>query len=148
MSKFSFVKVVDVDRDKFFAISTNYENFKKILPNYFKELKIIESSGNKTKIFETLNFLGRTVDVTTEHIIEKPDRHIVKMLDGQAKGTIFDELYEKDGNGTKVTINVNFVLQGGLKILGMFAKKKIKNSMELVLDEFADYAKNSQSESK
>ena len=148
MPKFSFVKVVDVDRDKFFAISTNYENFKKILPNYFKELKIIESSGNKTKIFETLNFLGRTVDVTTEHIIEKPDRHIVKMLDGQAKGTIFDELYEKDGNGTKVTINVNFVLQGGLKILGMFAKKKIKNSMELVLDEFADYAKNSQSESK
>ena len=148
MSKFSFVKVVDVDRDKFFAISTNYENFKKILPNYFKELKIIESSGNKTKIFETLNFLGKTVDVTTEHTIEKPDRHIVKMLDGQAKGTIFDELYEKDGNGTKVTINVNFVLQGGLKILGMFAKKKIKNSMELVLDEFADYAKNSQSESK
>jgi len=148
MSKFSFVKVVDVDRDKFFAISTNYENFKKILPNYFKELKIIESSGNKTKIFETLNFLGRTVDVTTEHIIEKPDRHIVKMLDGQAKGTIFDELYEKDGNGTKVTINVNFVLQGSLKILGMFAKQKIKNSMELVLDEFADYAKNSQSESR
>jgi len=148
MPKFSFVKVVDVDRDKFFAISTNYENFKKILPNYFKELKIIESSGNKTKIFETLNFLGKTVDVTTEHTIEKPDRHIVKMLDGQAKGTIFDELYEKDGNGTKVTINVNFVLQGGLKILGMFAKKKIKNSMELVLDEFADYAKNSQSESK
>ena len=148
MSKFSFVKMVDVDRDKFFAISTNYENFKKILPNYFKELKIIESSGNKTKIFETLNFLGRTVDVTTEHIIEKPDRHIVKMLDGQAKGTIFDELYEKDGNGTKVTINVNFVLQGSLKILGMFAKQKIKNSMELVLDEFADYAKNSQSESR
>ena len=148
MPKFSFVKVVDVDRDKFFAISTNYENFKKILPNYFKELKIIESSGNKTKIFETLNFLGRTVDVTTEHIIEKPDRHIVKMLDGQAKGTIFDELYEKDGNGTKVTINVNFVLQGSLKILGMFAKQKIKNSMELVLDEFADYAKNSQSESR
>ena len=148
MSKFSFVKVVDVDRDKFFAISTNYENFKKILPNYFKELKIIESSGNKTKIFETLNFLGKTVDVTTEHTIEKPDRHIVKMLDGQAKGTIFDELYEKDGNGTKVTINVNFVLQGSLKILGMFAKQKIKNSMELVLDEFADYAKNSQSESR
>ena len=142
MSKFSFVKEVDIDRDEFFAISTNYEKFTKILPNYFKELKIIETNGNVTKIFETLSFLGKTINVTTEHIIEKPDRHIVKMLDGQAKGTIFDEKYEKVGNKTKVTIEVDFVLSGGLKILGIFAKSKIENSMKNVLDEFANYAKN------
>ena len=142
MPKFSFVKEVDIDRDEFFAISTNYEKFTEILPDYFKELKIIESEGNVTKIFETLSFLGKTVDVTTEHIVEKPDRHIVKMLDGQAKGTIFDEKYEKVGEKTRVTIEVDFVLSGGLKILGMFAKSKIQSSMEKVLDEFANYAKN------
>ena len=142
MPKFSFVKEVDIDRDKFFAISTDYEKFTEILPDYFKELKIIESDGNVTKIFETLSFLGKTVDVTTEHIVEKPDRHIVKMLDGQAKGTIFDEKYEKVGEKTRVTIEVDFVLSGGLKVLGMFAKSKIQSSMEKVLDEFANYAKN------
>ena len=142
MPKFSFVKEVDIDRDEFFAISTNYEKFTEILPDYFKELKIIESEGNVTKIFETLSFLGKTVDVTTEHIVEKPDRHIVKMLDGQAKGTIFDERYEKFGDKTKVTIQVDFILSGGLKVLGIFAKSKIKNSMEQVLDEFANYAKS------
>ena len=142
MPKFSFVKHVDVDRDKFFAISTDYERFTEILPEYFKELKIIETNGNITKIFERLSFLGKTVDVTTEHIVEKPDRHIVKMLDGQAKGTVFDEIYEKYGDKTKVTIEVDFVLSGGLKILGMFAKSKIRKSMETVLDEFANYAKN------
>ena len=142
MPKFSFVKEVDIDRDKFFAISTNYEKFTEILPDYFKELKIIESDGNVTKIFETLSFLGKTVDVTTEHIVEKPDRHIVKMLDGQAKGTVFDERYEKVGEKTRVTIEVDFILSGGLKILGMFAKSKIQSSMEKVLEEFANYAKN------
>ena len=142
MPKFSFVKHVDVDRDKFFAISTDYERFTEILPEYFKELKIIEINGNITKIFERLSFLGKTVDVTTEHIVEKPDRHIVKMLDGQAKGTVFDEKYEKYGDKTKVTIEVDFVLSGGLKILGVFAKSKIRKSMETVLDEFANYAKN------
>ncbi len=142
MPKFSFVKEVDIDRDEFFAISTNYEKFTEILPDYFKELKIIESEGNVTKIFETLSFLGKTVDVTTEHIVEKPDRHIVKMLDGQAKGTVFDERYEKIGEKTRVTIEVDFVLSGGLKILGMFAKSKIQSSMEKVLEEFANYAKN------
>ncbi len=142
MPKFSFVKEVDIDRDIFFAISTDYERFTKILPDYFKELKIIEKDENITKIFETLSFLGKTVSVTTEHVIEKPDRHIVRMLDGQAKGTVFDERYEKAGEKTKVTIKVDFVLSGGLKILGMFAKNKIQSSMEKVLDEFANYAKN------
>ena len=140
--KFSFEKIVDINRDNFFAISTNYEKFTEILPDYFKDLKIIEMNDNVTKIFERLSFLGKTVDVTTEHIVEKPDRHIVKMLDGQAKGTVFDERYEEFEGKTKVTIEVDFVLSGGLKVLGMFAKSKIKNSMEKVLDEFANYAKN------
>jgi len=112
----------------------------KLLLN-FLDLKIIESEGNVTKVFETLKFLGKTVNVTTEHVVEKPDRHIVKMLDGQAKGTIFDEKYEKVGDKTKVTIEVDFVLSGGLKILAMFAKNKIESSMKIVLDEFANYAK-------
>ena len=142
MSKFSFTKLVDIDRDVFFAISTDYEKFTKILPEYFLELKVIQKKGNTTTIFETLKFLGKTVNVTTEHVVEKPDRHIVKMLDGQAKGTVFDETYEKVGEQTKVTIEVDFVLSGGLKILGMFAKSKIESSMKMVLDEFANYAKD------
>ena len=44
MSKFSFEKVVDINRDKFFAISTNYKKFTEILPDYFKDLKIIETN--------------------------------------------------------------------------------------------------------
>ena len=142
MPKFSFTKLVDIDRDIFFAISTDYEKFTKILPEYFLELKVIQKKGNTTTIFETLKFLGKTVNVTTEHVVEKPDRHIVKMLDGQAKGTVFDETYEKVGEQTKVTIEVDFVLSGGLKILGMFAKSKIESSMKTVLDEFANYAKD------
>ena len=142
MPKFSFTKLVDIDRDVFFAISTDYEKFTKILPEYFLELKVIQKKGNTTTIFETLKFLGKTVNVTTEHVVEKPDRHIVKMLDGQAKGTVFDETYEKVGEQTKVTIEVDFVLSGGLKILGMFAKSKIESSMKIVLDEFANYAKD------
>ena len=64
------------------------------------------------------------------------------MLDGQVKGTVFDETYEKVGEQTKVTIKVDFILSGGLKILGMFVKSKIENSMKMVLDEFASYAKD------
>ena len=141
MPKFQFTKIVDVQRDKIFQISTDYENFTKVLPAYFKELRIIEKKQNITIIQEKLEFLGRTVDVLTEHVVKMPDRHIVRMLDGQAKGSVFDERYEIDGDKTKITINVDFVLHGGLKILGMFAKGKIKQSMNMVMDEFVSHAK-------
>ena len=75
-------------------------------------------------------------------MIEYPDRHIVTMLDGQAKGSVFDERYEIVGNKTKITIDVDFVLHGGLKIVGIFAKGRIKQSMNMVMDEFVNYAKS------
>mgnify|MGYP003327909001 CR=1 FL=1 len=58
MPKFEFIKKVDVQRDLIFQISTDYEKFTEILPDYFKELKIVERNENVTKIFETLSFLG------------------------------------------------------------------------------------------
>ena len=130
-----------MERDLIFQISKDYEKFTEILPDYFKELEIIERNDNVTKIQEKLQFLGKTVDVLTEHVVEKPDRHIVRMLNGQSKGTVFYEKYEIDGEQTKITINVDLVLKGGLKIIGTFAKGKIKQSMNLVLDEFVNYAK-------
>ena len=142
LPKFEFEKIVDVQRDLIFQISTDYENFTKILPDYFKQLKIIEVHGDMTRIQEKIQFLGRTVDVLTEHIVKKPDRHIVKMLDGQAEGSVFDERYEIEGEKTKITINVDFVLHRGLKIMGMFAKGKIKQNMDAVMNEFVNYAKS------
>ncbi len=142
MPKFEFEKIVDVERDLIFQISTDYENFTRVLPEYFKQINIVEESDDITIIREKIQFLGRTVDVLTEHKVKKPDRHIVKMLDGQARGSIFDEKYEIEGERTKITINVDFVLHGGLKIMGAFAKGKIKQSMNTVINEFVSYAKS------
>ena len=141
MPKFQFTKIVDVERDLIFEISTDYENFTRVLPDYFKELKIIKKEEKSTIIQERLQFLGRTVNVMTEHIIEKPDRHIVKMLDGQSRGTVFDERYQMDGKKTKITIKVDLILHGSLKILGLLAKGKIKQNMNMVMDQFVNYAK-------
>jgi len=141
--KFEFTKIVDIDRDSIFEISTEYKNFTKILPKYFKKLEIIKDEKDRTEIKETINFLNRTITVLTEHIVVKPDQHIVTMLDGPAQGSSFDEKYEKNGAKTKITIKVNFILHGNLRILGFFAKRKIMTQMDTVLNEFVAYAKNS-----
>ena len=142
MPKFSFTKIVNVDRDKIFNVITDFENLAKIFPKYFKSLKIISKSGNITKLEEELEFLGKKLNVTVDHIVEEPDKHTVIMLDGPGKNTKFEEIFEKMPEGTKITIDVDLVLNGKFKVMGFFAKKQIKNKMSQALDEFAEVAKN------
>ena len=112
MPKFSFTKIVDVDRDKIFNVITDFENLAKIFPKYFKSLKIISKSGNVTKLQEDLEFLGKKLSVTVDHIVQEPDKHIVIMLDGPGKDTRFEETFEKVSEGTKITVEVDLVLNG------------------------------------
>ena len=142
MPKFSFTKIVNVDRDKIFNVITDFENLAKIFPKYFKSLKIISKSGNITKLEEELEFLGKKLNVTVDHIVEEPDKHTVIMLDGPGKNTKFEEIFEKMPEGTKITVDVDLVLNGKFKVMGFFAKKRIKNKMSQALDEFAEVAKN------
>ena len=142
MPKFSFTKIVNVDRDKIFNVITDFENLAKIFPKYFKSLKIISKSGNITKLEEELEFLGKKLNVTVDHIVEEPDKHTVIMLDGPGKNTKFEEMFEKMPEGTKITVDVDLVLNGKFKVMGFFAKKQIKNKMSQALDEFAAVAKN------
>jgi len=142
MPRFKFEKIVGVERDKIFKVITDFENLAKIFPKYFKSLKIISKSGNVTKLQEDLEFLGRKLSVTVDHVVEEPDRHIVIMLDGPGKDTRFEEVFEKVPEGTKITVDVDLVLNGKFKVMGFLAKKKIKNKMSQALDEFAEVAKN------
>ena len=142
MPKFSFTKIVNVDRDKIFNVITDFENLAKIFPKYFKSLKIISKSGNITKLEEELEFLGKKLNVTVDHIVEEPDKHTVIMLDGPGKNTKFEEIFEKMPEVTKITVDVYLVLNGKFKVMGFFAKKQIKNKMSQALDEFAEVAKN------
>ena len=51
-------KKVTLNRDIIFKISTDVENFHKIMPKYFESLKIISNSPNEKIVLESINFLG------------------------------------------------------------------------------------------
>ena len=62
--------------------------------------------------------------------------------DADGNITTTTETYEKNVSRTKITIKVNLILHGSLKIIGFFAKKRIQIHMEKVMDEFVNYSKN------
>ena len=135
MSKFNLVKKSNLHRDLIFKISTDVENFHNVMPEYFKSLKIIQNSSNEKIVLESIDFLGRKIEIKTKHVIIPPNLHEVFIINGPAKGTSFIEKYESNPTGTDISISVDLKLNGFLKLIP-FLKLLLFKKMNSVMSEF------------
>lgn len=135
MLKINLVRNSRLDRDFIFKLSTDVENFSKLLPKYFQSLKITGSNNSELFVDEKISFLGRTLTVKTKHLIKKPDLHSIHILSGPLRGSSFMELYESKSFGTKIIIDVNLKFNGFGRIL-YFLSFFIDKQINKVMDEF------------
>ena len=135
MSGFNLVQKSNLESSVIFQISTDVENFHKIMPKYFKSLKIISNSLTEKIVLESVDFLGMKIKIKTKHIILKPNVHKVFILSGPAKGTSFIETYNSNSTGTDISILVDLKLNGFLKLIP-FLKILLLKRMNSVMSEF------------
>jgi ribosome-associated toxin RatA of RatAB toxin-antitoxin module len=135
MLKKTLIRNSKLDRDFIFKLSTDVENFSKILPKYFQSLKITASNNSELPVDEKISFLGKTLTVKTKHLIKKPDLHSIHILTGPLRGSSFVERYASKSFGTKIIIDVNLKFNGlgnFFYFLSFFIHKQINK----VMDEF------------
>ena len=145
MSKFNLIQKSNLDRDLIFKISTDVENFHKVMPEYFKSLKIISNSSSEKIVLESIAFVGRQIEIKTKHVTIKPNLHKVFILTGPAKGTSFIETYVSSSVGTDISIEVDLQLTGILKLipfLKIFLVKKMNNVMSEFITCAESYSKS------
>jgi hypothetical protein len=135
MSGFNLVQKSNLESSVIFQISTDIENFHKIMPKYFKSLKIISNSLTEKIVLESVDFLGMKIKIKTKHIILKPNVHKVFILSGPAKGTSFIETYSPSSTGTDISILIHLKLNGFLKLIP-FLKILLLKKMTSVMSEF------------
>jgi hypothetical protein len=131
MIHFILKKKSMMNRDVLYSISTDVENFSKIMPRHFKSLKIEQKTDNEVFVDEKIYFLN----VKVKHVISPPKIHEVHIMSGMMKETSFIEHYEETSEGTDVTINVSIKLNGISKVLFPFGFI-IKLHMSKVMKEF------------
>ena len=135
MSKHNLLQKSNLDRDVIFQLSTDIENFHKIMPKYFKSLKVISDLSDEKIVLESIEFLGRGLEIKTKHVIIRPNIHKVFILTGPVKGTSFFETYNSNSSGTDISILVNLKLNGFLKFIP-FLKILLLKRMNFVMSEF------------
>ena len=135
MSNHEFVQKSNLERDVIFKISTDVENFHKIMPKYFKSLKIISNSLNEKIVLESIRFMRTKIEIKTKHVIIEPNVHKVFILSGPSKGTSFIETYDSNSMGTDISIIVDLKLNGVLNLIP-FLKILLLKRMNSVMSEF------------
>ena len=135
MSNYKLAQKSNLDRDVIFKISTDVENFHKIMPKYFKSMKIISYSLNEKIVLESIHFMGRKIQMKTKHVIVEPNVHKVFILSGPSKGTSFIETYDSNSMGTDISIIVDLKLNGVLNLIP-FLKILLLKRMNSVMSEF------------
>ena len=137
MPKIIFEKIIKADRKKVFELTTNYENFQKILPQYYPSIRIISVRGNVSVVEEHLRIAGRELVMMAKHVIDEPILHEIFIIGGDAKGTHIIKRYESIPHGTKLTLEIDWKLKGMMRISNFFGKNKVLNDYSKIIDEFA-----------
>jgi len=131
-------KIIKADKDKVFFTITDFENLPSKLPQIFKSIKIISRKDNSIVTEELVRMAGRDITQKVKHALYPTDKHEVFILEGDAKGSHIVETYEETSEGTKIIVEGDFTLAGKLNLLGFLAKLKIEQSINEVMDEFAE----------
>lgn len=142
MPKIIFEKIIKADRKKVFELTTNYENFQKILPQYYPSVRVISVRGNVSVVEEHLRIGGRELVMMVKHVIDEPLLHEIFIIGGDAKGTHIIKRYEHIPHGTKLTLEIDWKLKGMMKLSDFFGKNKILNDYSKIIDEFVAIAEH------
>jgi coenzyme Q-binding protein COQ10 len=135
LPKIILEKIIKADRKKVFDLTTNYENFQKILPQYYPSIRIISVRGNVSVVEEHLRIGGRELVMMIKHVIDEPILHEIFVIGGDAKGTHITMRYESIPYGTKLILEVDWKLKGMMK-LSLFGQNKVLNEYSKIIDEF------------
>jgi len=131
-------KTVNAPQEKIFMLITDFEKLPSRFPNRYRNVKILERSGNMITAEEDVTVAGRDIHQITKHILDANKSLRSEVVEGDTKGTVVQISLEPDsGVGmTKVTVDADLKLGKMGSVLGVFAKGKIKDGLEHMIDEF------------
>ena len=148
IDKLTVTKTVDVDREKIFKIMADVKNYPRILPQNILAVKILAQDDSSIEAEEQIIEAGIRTTLHVKHTFIPYEKHIIEILDGDAKGTKITAAFEEVENSTKITANVDFNLHGILSPFAFLATGNMNSAMNTIILTFADYAKGFEKKSE
>ena len=137
MTSFSLEKIVRAKRDNVFQIFSNYNNYEKLVPQYFSSIRIRSVRENIAVVEEHLKLGEMEFLFMAKHVATPSILHEVYVIGGKSKGSYIRQEFIEISEGTKILVDVKLKLTGTMRIPKFLGKSKLSENYSNMLDEFA-----------
>ena len=135
LTAFSLEKIIHAKRKDVFKIFSNYEDYEKLIPQYFPSIRIRSVRGNTAVVEEHLKLGDLELVLMSKHVATPFVLHEVYVIGGKSKGSYIKQEFVEIPEGTKILIDVDLKLTGLMKIPKVLDKSKlIENYSDLLND--------------
>ena len=135
LTAFSLEKIIHAKRKDVFKIFSNYEDYEKLIPQYFPFIRIRSVRDNTAVVEEHLKLGDLELVLMSKHVATPFVLHEVYVIGGKSKGSYIKQEFVEIPEGTKVLIDVDLKSTGLMKIPKVLDKSKlIKNYSDLLND--------------
>ena len=131
-------KTVDLPREEVFSAIKEIDKLPTLFPDKYKSFKIIERSDNHILTEEIVSISGKEIEQKVKHTLETDRMLRSEVVEGDTKGTILIiELNSKSDSVTEIKIDADLKYGKIGAVLGIFAKHKIKNEMDKLIEQLS-----------
>ncbi|HJU79254.1 MAG TPA: hypothetical protein VJ599_06800 [Nitrososphaeraceae archaeon] len=131
-------KIVNLPYEEIFSTIKEIDKLPTLFPDKYKSFKVIERSDSHILTEEIVSISGKEIKQKVQHTLE-PDRRLKsEVVEGDTRGTILIiELDPKSESSTEIKIDADLKYGRIGAMLGIFAKRKIKNEMDKIIDQIS-----------
>jgi len=137
LEKITFSKSVDIQKNVIFNLFNQIENYPKILPKNILSVEKISNNVYDVTLIEK----GISAKLTTEHTSIPFEKQIIKVIDGDAQGTIITQTFESIGNKTKISVEIDLKTRGVLTPFSFIPQSNLSHAIDTIITTFVDYSK-------
>jgi ribosome-associated toxin RatA of RatAB toxin-antitoxin module len=131
-------KIINLPQERVFSVVKDIGKLPSLFPDRYKSFNILEQSDNHILTEGIVSISGKEVKQKVKHILE-PNRMLKsEIIEGDTKGTILIiELNPKSNSNTGIKIDADLKFGKLGTVFGIFAKRKIKNEINHIVDQFS-----------
>ena len=104
MTKITFERIIRSDPKKVFDVISNFENYEKLLPNYYPLVRIKSVRDESSLVAEHLRLHDKEFVIMAKHFSDPPYRHEMRVVGGDIKGSYIIEKIIPFESQTKIIV--------------------------------------------
>ena len=142
LTTFSLEKIIHAKRKDVFKIFSNYDDYEKLIPQYFPSIRIRSVRGNIAVVEEHLKLGDLELVLMSKHVATPFVLHEVYVIGGKSKGSHIKQEFVEIPEGTKILIDVDLKLTGLMKIPKVLDKSKLIENYSNLLNDLTILCEN------